>query len=68
MIELPWWLRGKRTHLPLQEMWVNSLGLEDPMWKEVATHTNILAWRIPRTEEPGGVLAQSMGLQRVRHA
>ena len=41
------------------------LGQEDPLEKERATHSSILAWRIPRTEEPGGL--QSMELQRVRH-
>ena len=46
-------------------MWVRSLGREDALEKEVATHSSILAWRIPWTEEPGGL--QSMGLQRVRH-
>ena len=40
-------------------------GLEGPLEKEMATHSSILAWRIPRTEEPGGL--QSMGSQRVRH-
>ena len=44
-------------------MWVPSQGQEDPLEKEMATHTSILAWRIPRTEEPGGL--QSMGSQRV---
>ena len=48
-----------------QEMWVRSLGQEDPLEKEMATHSSILAWRIPRTEEPGG--RQSMGSQRVGH-
>ena len=42
-----------------------SLGWEDPPEEEMATHSTILAWKIPRTEEPGGL--QSMGLQRVRH-
>ena len=42
-----------------------SLGMEDPLEKEMATHSNILAWRIPWTEEPGGL--QFMGSQRVRH-
>ena len=42
-------------------MWVQSLGWEDPLEKGMATHSNILAWRIPWTEEPGGL--QSMGLQ-----
>ena len=46
-------------------MQVPSLGWEDPLEKEMAAHSNILAWRIPWTEEPGGL--QSMGLQRVRH-
>ena len=39
----------------MQEMWVRSLGLEDPLEKEMATHSSILAWRIPWTEEPGGL-------------
>ena len=39
----------------MQETWVQSLGLEDPLEKEMATHSNIFAWRIPRTEEPGGL-------------
>jgi len=47
----------------MQETWVRSLGREDPPEKEMATHSSILAWRIPWTEEPGGL--QSMGLQRV---
>ena len=48
-----------------QEMQVLSLGQEDPLEEEMATHSSILAWRIPRTEEPGRL--QSMGSQRVRH-
>ena len=48
-----------------QEMWVLSLGQEDPLEKEIGTHSSILAWEIPWTEEPGGL--QSMGSQRVRH-
>ena len=52
--------------LPLmRETWVGSLGQEDPLEKEMATHSSILAWRIPWTEEPGGL--QSMGSQRVGH-
>ena len=39
----------------MQETWVLSLGWEDPLKKETATHSNILAWRAPRTEQPGGV-------------
>ena len=49
----------------LQETWVQSLGQEDPLEKEMATHSSIPAWRIPWTEEPGWL--QSMGLQRVAH-
>ena len=52
--------------LPLmRETWVSSLGREDPLEKEMATHSSILAWRIPWTEDPGGL--QSMGSQRVGH-
>ena len=49
----------------MQETWVRSLGQEDSMEKEMATHSSMLALEIPWTEEPGGV--QSLGLQRVRH-
>ena len=45
----------------MQETWVQSLGQEDPLEKEMATHSSILAWRIPWTEEPRGI--QFMGLQ-----
>ena len=47
----------------MQETWVLSLGREDPLEKEMAIHTSVLAWRIPGPEEPGGLL--SMGSQRV---
>ena len=47
----------------VQEIWVQFLGREDPLEEGMATHSSILAWRIPWTEEPGGL--QSMGLQRV---
>ena len=47
------------------ETWLQSLGWEDPLEEGKATHSSILAWRIPRTEEPGRL--QSMGSQRVRH-
>ena len=50
----------------MQETWVWSLGLEDPLEKEMATHPSILAWRIPWTEEPGGL--QSTRWQRVGHS
>ena len=46
-------------------MRVPSLVQEDPLEKEMATHSSILAWKISRTEQPGGL--QSMGLQKVRH-
>ena len=49
----------------IQETWIGSLGWEDPLEKEMATHSNIPAWRISWTEEPDGLL--SMGLQRVGH-
>ena len=49
----------------MQEMQVQSLGQEDPLEKEMATHSSILAWEIPQTEEPREL--QSMGSQRVRH-
>ena len=72
---LPWCLRGfnifpVRSFLvaqlvknppAMQEIWVQSLDWEDPLEKEMAIHSSILAWRIPWTEEPGGL--QSMGLQ-----
>ena len=49
----------------MQETWVQSLGQEDPLERGMATHSSILAWNIPWTEEPGGL--QSMGSQRVGH-
>ena len=49
----------------VQETWVPSLGREDPLEKEMASHSSILAWRIPWMEEPGGL--QSTGSQRVGH-
>ena len=49
----------------MKEMRGRSLGGEDPLEKDMATHSSILAWRIPRMEEPGGL--QAMGLQRVGH-
>ena len=48
-----------------QETWVPSLGQGDPLEEEMATHSSILAWRIPWAEEPGGL--QSTGSQRVGH-
>ena len=71
-------LKQMRTHKPtlsvaqtvknlpaMQETQIQSLGREDPLEKGMATHSSIPAWRIPRTEEPGGL--QSVGRQRVRH-
>ena len=53
-------------HLPeVQETWVQSPGWEDPLEKEMATHSSILAWKIPWTEEPGGL--QSLGSKTVGH-
>ena len=49
----------------MQEMWVRSLGWEDPLEKERATHASILAWKTPRTEELGRL--QSMGSQGIGH-
>ena len=49
----------------MQETGVQSLGQEDPLEREMATHSSLVAWRNPWMEEPGGL--QSMGLQRVRH-
>ena len=53
-------------HLPaMQETWVQSLGREDYLEKEMATHSDIIAWRTPWMEEPGRL--QSTGSQRIRH-
>ena len=56
----------REKRLPaMWETWVQSLGREDPLEKEMATHSSILAWKISWTEEPGGL--QSLRLQRVGH-
>ena len=55
-----------KTLPAMQETQVQSLGQEDPLEKEMATHSSILAWRIPQTEEPSRI--QSMGSQRVGHS
>ena len=66
---LPSWLRWlKKICLPVQETQetgVPSLGREDPVGKEMAIHSSLLAWEIPWTEEPDRL--QSMGLQGLRH-
>ena len=49
----------------MQEMWVQSLDQKDPLKKEMATHSSVLAWEIPWAEEPGGL--QPLGSQTVRH-
>ena len=51
---LPWWLSGKES--ACQETQVGSLRREDPLEREMATHSNILAWEIPWTEEPGSLV------------
>ena len=59
---LPRWLSGKRIHWPMQETWVQSLGQEDPLEEEMATHSNILVCKIPCIDKPGGL--QCIGLQK----
>ena len=54
-----------RNLLATRESWVGSLGREDTLEREMVTHSSVLAWRIPWTEEPGGL--QPAGSQRVRH-
>ena len=64
-----WRVQWQRTRLPMQEaqeMPVRSLGGEDPLEKEMATHSSVLAWRIPWTEEPGG-LYSPWGREGVAH-
>ena len=57
-----WVAKWLRAGLPMQNMWVPSLDQEDPLEKGMATHSSILAWEIPWTEDPGGL--QSMVLQK----
>ena len=59
------WVKNLPAVKETWEAQVQSLGSEEPLEKEMATHSSILAWEIPRTEEPGRI--QSMGPQRVRH-
>ena len=49
-----------KNPLAIQETWVRSLGQEDPLEKGMATHSSILAWRIPWTEKPGGVIVDGV--------
>ena len=58
--------QGVKNLPAVQETQVRSLGQEDPLEKGMATHCSIVAWRIPWTEEPGGL--RSLGLQRVGHS
>ena len=60
--EFPWWFSGKQFHPAMQEMQVGSLDRKDPLEKEILTHSSILAWDIPWTEEPGRL--QSKGSQK----
>ena len=62
---MPQVIKKLPTRQERQAVWFRSVGWEDPLEKEVATHSSILAWEIPWTEEPGGL--QSMGSQRVEH-
>ena len=59
------WVKSQPAMPETEEMWVWSLGQEDPLAEEMATQLSLLAWKIPRTEGPGGL--QSKGLKRVRH-
>ena len=59
------WVKNLTANAKMQEMQVQSLGLEDPLEKEMANHSSILVWEIPGTEEPGGL--QSLGTQRIGH-
>ena len=54
-VGLPWWLSGKES-VPMQETWVQYLGWDDLLEKETATHSGILTWEIPWTEDPGGLV------------
>ena len=60
---LPLWLLQIKSLPAVRETWVRSLGQENPLEKEMVTHSSILAWKIPWMEEPSGL--QTMGLQRV---
>ena len=65
-VKMKWEASLVAQNLPaMWETWVRSLGREDPLEEGMATHSSVLAWRIPWTEEPRGL--QSMGSQRVRH-
>ena len=59
------WVKNLPEMQEMQETQIQSLGLEDPLEEEMAIHSSILTWKIPRTEEPGRL--QCIGSQRVRH-
>ena len=66
MPEVPWiFPGGPSDNLPAKAGEIRDTGLEDPLEEGMATHSSVLAWRIPRTEEPGGI--QSIGSHAVRH-
>ena len=64
---LPWWFKVKKLSAvqETQETWVQFLDLKDPLEEEMAIRSTIFAWKIPWTEEPGGL--QSMGPSRIGH-
>ena len=62
---LPKFPQSVKNLTAMQKIWVQSLGREDPLEREMATHSSILAWELPWTEESGGL--QSMGSQRIGH-
>ena len=62
---LPWWLSGKESASQCRRLEFKSLGWEDRLEQEVESHSSVLAWEIPWTEEPGSI--QSMRSQSVRH-
>ena len=64
---LPSWLQAVKLLPIVWETQVKSLGQEDPLEKEMTTHSSILAWKIPWTEELGRLQSQSVGSQRVGH-
>ena len=59
------WVKNPPAMQETEETWVQTVGQKDPLEEEMATHSSILAWRVPWTAEPGGL--QSTGWQRVRH-
>ena len=62
---IPWELSGQESACNARDMEPMSLGREEPLEKGMATHSSVFAWRVPWTEEPGGL--QSMESQRIRH-